>query len=1056
MQILIAHAEGEEQVAERIAKPLREAGYEVAHRGTVLVGESVVEDASKVLQRGAPVVLCGTIKALGTGWAHKLVNVARAQSARVYPLQIERDAYIQQLALDERALSYWQDPAAAISGLLSALACHYPVGAETDGRARAAQAEERYRALALEACDIIDLANLPEMDRNVATRELELRRLYVALRVHVERRDGEVGGGHDSDDGIDDGARGRGGELDESLLPTQPVPVGLRLARARRLVVLGDPGAGKTTLLRWIATAYLLRLKDDPDVKHLPDVATLPQREWLPLMVRCRELSPSMTAGSLDDIVVATLKNAELSQADVQAMRELLRSKLAAGEALLLVDGLDEIADTKARVRFCRKLEDIRIAHPETPVVVTSRIVGYREMNYRIDRGFEHVTVADLSHEDKDDFATRWCAVTETKARRAVATAELIRDIHSTDRIERLTGNPMLLTTMALVKRKVGKLPNRRADLYWDAVEVLLNWRGEVDDPIDHHEAIPQLEYIAYTMCRRGEQQLREDEIVTLLERMREEYPKVHAIHRRSPHEFLHELERRTGILVESGYVRHRGRPAAVFEFRHLTFQEYLAGRALVDGRHPERDRSQSLAERVAPLAALDNRPLMVQADLVGGAWDEALRLCVTSCNDDDVDEVLQAIVRPLAVHTRDMDAPHRALLAVQCLADEPNAGAETATEILERFVDATTSLKVSERSGGGLAETLADELCRSRWAGQFRRLMVRRFIEQAPEQRGESAALVAPGNELAAAESAAARNEWFERRTRELRGRDQLDRCVAALRLMRAASTSFRRSPGELGIRPRVASDAVQALVEMLDGAEACRHAASLALLWLIQGRDNGNVSRKWQLNAGQIKLVVAYLERELYDEPVTRYLFAALGQSNATEAVAIAARYTLHPTLSTATSAARALTQIDSTAAIEELRRIVEGGDEYAQPVARTAIDGLRDTTGALRRRVIGVSLRSPHRTVRNVAVAMSVAKASSFDRKLMSFDLDGANPFLDPTAKITDARVRSAAKRLGKTPQSVRAAYEQLAGPLGLRLSWQAASERAKPPRDRSKAA
>jgi predicted NACHT family NTPase len=91
-----------------------------------------------------------------------------------------------------------------------------------------------------------------------------------------------------------------------------------------------------------------------------------------------------------------------------------------------------------------------------------------------------------------------------------------------------MTGNPMLLTTMALVKRKVGKLPSRRAELYWVAVQVLLNWRPEVDEPLDSHEAIPQLEYIAYAMADRGVQQLRKDEVLDFINQMRVEYPNVH------------------------------------------------------------------------------------------------------------------------------------------------------------------------------------------------------------------------------------------------------------------------------------------------------------------------------------------------------------------------------------------------------------------------------------------------------------------------------------------------------------------------------------------------
>ena len=189
--------------------------------------------------------------------------------------------------------------------------------------------------------------------------------------------------------------------------------------------------------------------------------------------------------------------------------------------------------------------------------------------------------------DDKDDFAVRWCALTEPAERREAAIRELQDDIHSSDRIERLTSNPMLLTTLALVKRNVGKLPSRRAELYREAVDVLLNFRREVDEPIDRREALPQLEYVAYAMCDAGVQELREDQVLELLEAIRLEYPNIRPIREHDPSEFLRLLERRTGILVESGQVIHNGWSVAVFEFRHLTFQEFLAGLALVDGRFP-------------------------------------------------------------------------------------------------------------------------------------------------------------------------------------------------------------------------------------------------------------------------------------------------------------------------------------------------------------------------------------------------------------------------------------------------------------------------------------
>jgi predicted NACHT family NTPase len=484
-----------------------------------------------------------------------------------------------------------------------ALNKYYPLDANARQELQANDLEARYRELTLKACDIIDLADLPADDRHLVTRELELRRLYVALRMRVE---GQSSKGADNDLLLALEARRQrkwGGNRDREDEGKNRVHLGERLKASRRLVVLGDPGAGKSTLLRWLTTALLLRLKNDPDWQELPDIATLPEETWLPILVRCRDL-PQKTA-NLDEILQHTLSKSELPERECTSLRALLRTNLSQGSALLLVDGLDEICDPAARASFARQLDQIHRAYPEAPMVITSRIVGYRDMGYRIRGEVEHLTVADLSAEDKDDFARRWCALVERGERREAAAAELIHDIHSNDRIERLTGNPMLLTTMALIKRKIGKLPQRRVELYEKAVEVLLNWRSEVEVALDKREALPQLEYLAYASVIGGHNNYVEDEALELLSRVREEYPQIHAMRQHSPEVFLKMLEERTGLLIQSGDTRYNGQSVPVYEFRHLTNQEYLAGIALVQGHFPNRDREKSLAQQVAELAWL-------------------------------------------------------------------------------------------------------------------------------------------------------------------------------------------------------------------------------------------------------------------------------------------------------------------------------------------------------------------------------------------------------------------------------------------------------------------
>lgn len=130
-RVLIAHAPGEEKFAENLAGPIRAAGYEVAHQGTAMVGESIMEEASKVLGAGGPVVLCGTVRALGTGWAHRFVHAARYSGhGRIFVVQMQRDAYVEPLSLDGVVARYWQDPHKAMTDLLASIGKHYPLDAE--------------------------------------------------------------------------------------------------------------------------------------------------------------------------------------------------------------------------------------------------------------------------------------------------------------------------------------------------------------------------------------------------------------------------------------------------------------------------------------------------------------------------------------------------------------------------------------------------------------------------------------------------------------------------------------------------------------------------------------------------------------------------------------------------------------------------------------------------------------------------------------------------------------------------------------------------------------
>lgn len=638
-------------------------------------------------------------------------------------------AWRHQLSLD-----YLQGEVAKLRALAEEAAGHYT---DLDQR----RALQQYCKHALSTWDIIDLTNLPEGDVHIATQQLLLRRLYMPLRLVMALPDND--GNTDAPlvqmeaEREDRRKREAGrnplarGTYDRS---TQSVSVGTQLSNSQRLVVLGDPGGGKTTMLRWLATAYLLKLSGHDAFSQLPDVATLPQREWIPVLIRCRDLGAEDLSRSFVDFLKQHFFKSELLPKEAEIMLAVVLNRIASGNVLLLVDGLDEITDSSVRVQFCQELERTAVRYPKAPILVTSRIVGYRDMPYRMGRLFAHSQIAELTSQDKDGFAERWIAVTEqhqSREEQQRRTTELLHALHSSDRIERLTGNPMLLTTLALVKRKVGKLPSRRSKLYQEAVSVLLNFNPRVYQPLDDDEAVPQLAYLAYEMCHRGVQRLKESEVVTLLEKFRLEYSHLRAPRKRTVDEFLTVLEARSGILIKSGGVwsKQSRKDDAVWEFRHLTFQEFLAARALLDGRYAGRDKAQPLAIHVGLLAsAVESVEGSQQDTRVSESWREVLRLLVAECRDDDVEAVLLAIATPPPSEDGKPIRRARAAMAATCLSDEPNVSEACAIQVLNALIAAGDESE-HRRNPTSLMEA-AISVGASDWAELEFRLLAKAFLD--------------------------------------------------------------------------------------------------------------------------------------------------------------------------------------------------------------------------------------------------------------------------------------------------------------------------------------
>ncbi len=929
-----------------------------------------------------------------------------------------------------------------------------------------------YTEAARRLWDIIGLAGLPEDERRLTMQHFMLRQLYLPLRMTIEpvlteeelaaleqKREEQrlIAAGRAAGETRAQPERISLGAWLQTAL-SSPLSDGKGKARNEaavtpRLVILGDPGGGKTTLLRWFATACLLHHEGNQDLATLPDVESLPAIEWLPVLVRCRDLDKTRVGqATLEDLLRESLSKMQMDEAQVGALATFLRAELAAARAVLLVDGLDEITDPGPRAAFSERIEAIARCFPQAPILATSRIVGYREMRRRLGESFAHATLAELTPEEKDDFIGRWCEVTiADPARRASEAEKLRRGIHGSNRIERLTTSPMLLTTMALVQHKVGKLPTRRHKLYWEAVGLLLNWRGEVEDQVDPEEALPQLEYLAYAMCDRDVQRLRRDQVLALLEGVRRDYPNIRPVHARTPEAFLAALERRTALLMEVGEVTYAGKPVPIYEFRHLTFQEYLAALALLEGRFPGQRPLTTLAERVRPLAEQVREYFGCGIELlVTQNWSEPLRLCVASCSDDDVGRVVWAILKP----TRAEEARPRAILALLCLADQPNVPRAIAEEVLRTFAQQVREEDGYQWFGGTEAHRAAIECVGSTWAEPLRTLLVDEFIRR---DSGDRSGLQALASKFSAANTPRdqdERRDWITHQTATLKSPLQEEAVGAALAISDAAShgNDFEIVPG-----------LIDHLFALIGRSAPAAHAASLALSSLL-----------WRFlfdlapSPAQLSTLMSYITDPRSDSSAVQELIFPVScfRPPGAEAACVALLKHLSPRVRR--TAARSLANCDGEDAARSLRECLRDEDGSVRQAAadtlgrlgdQSAVASLReclndedvtvrqaaaDALGKIGSPKAVASLREALRhqdgdTRGSALGGLAQRESKGINRQLLTHNFDGFSSWLDPQEPISSTRVREAARKLSVPEEEVRRRYEALADEYGLRLEW-----------------
>ncbi|MFI6783347.1 NACHT domain-containing protein [Micromonospora sp. NPDC050276] len=394
-----------------------------------------------------------------------------------------------------------------------------------------------------------------------------------------------------------------------------------------RIAILGLPGSGKTTMLKRLAVAYASHDRLPASTDELPD------KDWFPMLLRCRSLGTSVRQ-PIVNLLSAQAAQAELIDAG-DAFQALISNELIAGRLLLLIDGLDEISSTGDRAAFVAQLRTFIGTYPNCTVVMTSREAGFRAVAAAVQPVCDAYRVRNLSDEAIHSLTYAWHAeVIGRTGDVADEASRLSESIISTDRVRRLAVNPLMLTTLLLVKRWVGQLPRKRTVLYQKAVEVLLmTWNVEGHEPLDQDETIPQLAYAAFLMMTQGATTVTATELGRHFADARRSMPELLGYARISVGDFISRVEERSSLLTLSGHKLINGELKPTYEFKHLTFQEYFAALAIVNGWLPQALQDRSPAE-------------VLRGRLNSESWSEVVALTAVLAGKR-ASEIVQALLSP-------------------------------------------------------------------------------------------------------------------------------------------------------------------------------------------------------------------------------------------------------------------------------------------------------------------------------------------------------------------------------------------------------------------------
>ena len=326
------------------------------------------------------------------------------------------------------------------------------------------------------------------------------------------------------------------------------------------LMVLGGPGVGKSTFLKKIG------------------LEAFSKERCIPIFIELKQLARAEET-DLTQYIESEIFQQSLSGGEANT-KSLVTAHLREGNFLILLDGLDEVAEERMS-EVTQQIQSFIKRNDKNRFIISCRTAAHT-LNFT---RFVDVIIAEFNDVQIRQFIEYWFDATSLET--ADPSKQIWKRLSASKNasIKDLARSPLLLTYLCLICERDQSLPNTRKDLYakalniilegWDKQKGVANDRALSKDRLDPYLETKLLSEIAYDNFQNDQLFFSKDYLLEKISHfLKGHFNEMDGSEVASA---FHTIEIRQGVLVE--------RFIGSFCFSHLTFQEYLTAYFTVKNR---------------------------------------------------------------------------------------------------------------------------------------------------------------------------------------------------------------------------------------------------------------------------------------------------------------------------------------------------------------------------------------------------------------------------------------------------------------------------------------